>query len=81
MEAWEMELDLLSQTGTGADQFPEGRQVISGAPMREFPLAHVRAILVFILVSCVESLRPRRAGRGLQWTAKVRNMGKKYFPY
>lgn len=62
--------DLLSHTGIGALQLPEGKQVISGAPMREFPFAHDNRTLVFIFVLGVLRLRPLRDGICGQCTAK-----------
>jgi hypothetical protein len=41
---------LLSQIGKGALQFPEGKHVISGAPIKELPLAHDSRTFVFIFV-------------------------------
>lgn len=60
---------LLSQIGIGALQFPEGKHVISGAPIKELPLAHDSKTFVFILVFRVLRFMPRRGGIIRQCTA------------
>lgn len=62
-------IDSLSQTGNWADQFPDARQTISDAPIRELPPGHDMVTRVFILVSLVEYTRPRFSGSLGQFTA------------
>lgn len=64
-------MELLSQMGTGALQLPEGRQVSSGAPISEFPLAQESSTRVFILVLVELRISPRRLGTVGQCTAKT----------
>lgn len=69
-----MVLHLLSQMGIGALQFPEGKHVISGAPIKELPLVHDSSTFVFILVFWVLRVRPRRGGIVGQWTADLKRV-------
>jgi hypothetical protein len=60
---------LLSQIGIGALQFPDGKHVISGAPIKELPLEHDSKTFVFIFVFGVLRFMPRRGGIIGQCTA------------
>ena len=61
--------NLLSHIGIGALQFPDGKHVTSGAPIKELPFAHDSNTFVFIFVFTVLKVRPRRGGIIGQCTA------------
>lgn len=59
-------LNLLSHTGNGELQFPEGKHVTSWAPIRAFPLTQLKSSRVVILVLFVLTVKPTRCGTGGQ---------------
>lgn len=66
---------VLSQTGNGALQLPEGRQAISGAPISEWLFSHLNVMRAFILLFWLLIARPRLVGVGIgQWTAKKKQI-------
>lgn len=61
-------MHLLSQTGSGALQFPLAKQIISPAPISALPLLHDKWTLVPIIVSVVLRASPLRGVIFSQWT-------------
>lgn len=53
-----MKYHLLSHIGNGALQLPDGRQMISEAPIRELPFIQENFNFVFILVLWVLTVKP-----------------------
>lgn len=60
---------LLSHIGKGALQLPEGKQIISVAPIKELPFAQLNVNLVFIFVLCELTVNPRLFVIAGQWMA------------
>lgn len=61
---------LLSHIGIGALQLPDGRHVISVAPIIVLPFAQLNVSLVFILVLCELAISPLRLAMTGQWIAR-----------
>lgn len=51
-------MDSLSHTGKGELQLPDGKQVISAAPIKAFPLTQENFKWAFILVLWLLTLKP-----------------------